>query len=112
MVYKVIFISALIALLLVKIKDISLRQNLNSFRERRLLISGGLLILFLITALLFPYPASLYWFIVSAVLFVASSISFDIMKVELKRLNTLTIKDQIQNVLFYLLIIITTTIYL
>lgn len=112
MLFKVIFISALIALLLVKIKDISLRQNLNTFKERRLLLSGGLLILFLITSLLFPYPDSIYWFIVSAVLLVASSVSFDIMKIEIKRLNTLRKKDRILNVLFYSLIIVTTALYL
>ena len=112
MVYNLIFISTIVAFITIKLKDISLRQNLNDDKERRLLLSGGLVILFLMSSAVLPFPESLYWFFVLGILFTICLISFDIVKMEWRRFLKLEKKKQVINVLFYSLLVVFTTIFI
>lgn len=112
MVYDLIFISVIVAFITIKLKDISLRQNLNTNKERRLLLSGGLVILFLMSTAVLPFPQSLYWFIVLGILFTVCLVSFDIIKLEWKRLLRLNKKDRLVNLLFYSLLIVFINIFI
>ena len=112
MVYNLIFISTIVAFITIKLKDISLRQNLNNDKERRLLLSGGLVILFLMSSAVLPFPESLYWFLVLGILFTICLISFDIVKMEWRRFLKLEKKKRVINVLFYSLLVVYTTIFI
>ncbi|MEO1031274.1 MAG: hypothetical protein AAFX55_07700 [Bacteroidota bacterium] len=89
-----------------------MRNNLNPSNEKRVLIAGVLLVIFLITNATLPYPESLYWFIGLGVVFVSTVLTFNVLKKEMKRFLSLDAKDKIVNVLFYSLLIIVTNIYL
>ena len=112
MIYNLIFISTIVAFITIKLKDISLRQNLNDDKERRLLLSGGLVILFLMSSAVLPFPESLYWFFVLGILFTICLISFDIVKMEWRRFLKLEKKKRVINVLFYSLLVVFTTIFI
>jgi len=112
MINEIIFISVIVAFITIKLKDISIRQKLNESKERRLLLSGGLIMLFLLSSAVLPFPQSLYWFIVLGLFFTVVLISFDIIKLEWKRQLLLPVKDRVINVLFYSLLFTFINIYL
>ncbi|WP_422106886.1 hypothetical protein [Winogradskyella sp.] len=112
MIFTLVFLTAVIALIVSKTKTIVLRNNLNPSNEKRVLIAGVLLVIFLITNATLPYPESLYWFIGLGVVFVSTVLTFNVLKKEMKRFLSLDAKDKIVNVLFYSLLIIVTNIYL
>ncbi|WP_370003454.1 hypothetical protein, partial [Winogradskyella sp.] len=92
--------TVIIALIVSKTRAIVLRNNLDDISEKRLLITGGLLILFLITNVTLPYPESLYWFIGLGIVFTGIILSFNVLKKEYKRFLSLSTKSKIVNVLF------------
>jgi hypothetical protein len=94
------------------LRDISLRNNLSDKSESRLLIAGGLVVLFLITNATLPYPQSLYWFLFLGVLLVGSVLCLDILKKEALRFKNLKTKEVVVNVLFYSLFAVTTQLYI
>jgi len=112
MIYDVVFVTLIVAFITVKLKDISLRHQLNDSKERRLLLSGGLVILFLLSWLVFPFPESLYWFIVLGITFTIVLVAFDIIQLEWQRLLRLKVKDRIINVLFYSLLAIVVNLFI
>lgn len=112
MIYELIFISTIVALISIKLKDISLRHKLSSNKERRLLLSGGLVILFLLSTVFFPFPESLYWFIVLGLSFAVILMSLDIIKLELMRQRTLPVQKRVTNLLFYTLFIVFVNIWI
>lgn len=112
MTFTIVFLTAITALIVSKIRAIVLRNNLDDVNEKRLLITGGLLILFLITNVTLPYPESLYWFIGLGIVFTGIILSFNVLKKEYKRFLSLSTKSKIVNVLFYSLLLVVTNIYL
>jgi amino acid transporter len=112
MTFTIVFLTVIIALIVSKTRAIVLRNNLDDLSEKRLLITGGLLILFLITNVTLPYPESLYWFIGLGIVFTGIILSFNVLKKEYKRFLSLSTKSKIVNVLFYSLLIVVTNIYL
>ncbi len=112
MSFTVVFLVIISSLIFLKLRDISVRNNLTVNSEKRLLISGSLVILFLITNATLPYPQSLYWFIFIGVMLIGSILCLDILKREALRFKNLKTKDLIMNVLFYSLFIIVTHIYI
>lgn len=112
MTFTIVFLSLVIALIIGKIRAVVLRNNLDAKNEKRVLITGVLLILFLITNVTLPYPQSLYWFIGLGVIFSGLILSFNTLKKEISRFSNLNAKDKIINVLFYSLLIFVTHIYL
>ncbi|WP_370012491.1 hypothetical protein [Winogradskyella sp.] len=112
MTFTIVFLTVIIALIVSKTRAIVLRNNLDDISEKRLLITGGLLILFLITNVTLPYPESLYWFIGLGIVFTGIILSFNVLKKEYKRFLSLSTKSKIVNVLFYSLLIVVTNIYL
>ncbi|MBO3117986.1 hypothetical protein J4050_14610 [Winogradskyella sp. DF17] len=112
MTFTIVFLTVITTFILFKIKTISERQQLNSKVEKRLFISGILLVLFIITNATLPYPESLYWFIVLGVLTVIGVLSFDVVKKELHRFKLLSLKDRVTNVAFYGLLITVTTLFI
>ena len=106
MTFTIVFLTVIIALIVSKTRAIVLRNNLDDLSEKRLLITGGLLILFLITNVTLPYPESLYWFIGLGIVFTGIILSFNVLKKEYKRFLSLSTKSKIVNVLFYSLLII------
>ena len=112
MSFTVVFLVIISSLIFLKLRDISVRNNLTVNSEKRLLISGSLVILFLITNATLPYPQSLYWFIFLGVMLIGSILCLDILKREALRFKNLKTKDLIMNVLFYSLFIIVTHIYI
>ncbi len=112
MTFTIVFLVIISSLIFSKLKDISLRNNLNVKDEKRLLIAGGLVILFVITNLTLPYPQSLYWFIFLGVMLVSSVLCFDIIKKEAVRFKSLKTKDRIINTLFYSLFIVAMHLYI
>ncbi|MFC0603273.1 hypothetical protein [Winogradskyella pulchriflava] len=112
MTFTIVFLTLIIALIVSKTKTIVLRNNLDAKNEKRVLITGVLLVIFLITNATLPYPQSLYWFIGLGVLFTGAILSYKVLKVEFKRFLSLNAKDKIVNVMFYSLLIVVTNIYL
>ena len=112
MTFTIVFLTAIISLILSKTRAIVLRNNLDAKNEKRVLITGVLLIIFLITNVTLPYPQSLYWFIGLGVVSIGVILSFNVLKREVKRFLSLNTKDKIVNVLFYSLLIVVTNIYL
>ena len=112
MIFSIIFIAIISSLILAKLRDVSVRNNLNLKSEKRLLVAGGLLILFLITNITLPYPQSLYWFLLLGVILIGSVLCLDILKKEIVRFKNLKTKDMLVNVLFYSLFIIVTNLYI
>jgi hypothetical protein len=110
MTFTIAFLISITAFILFKIKTISKRQNLKPNLEQRLVVSGILLIIFIVTHATLPYPESLYWFIVLGILAVISILSFEVIKKELQRFNRLSLKDRATNVVFYSLLVTVTTI--
>ena len=111
MTFTIIFLTAIIALIVSKTRAIVLRNDLDAKAEKRVLITGVLIVLFLITNATLPYPQSLYWFISLGVLFVGSILSYNVLRLELKRFWSLSSKDKIINVFFYSFVIVVTNIY-
>ena len=112
MTITIVFLTAIIALIASKMRTITLRNNLSSKSENRLLITGVLIALFLVTNATLPYPQSLYWFIALGVICVGSILSFDVIIKEGKRFMVLKAKDKVLNVLFYSLLVIVTNVYI
>ena len=112
MVYTIIFISIIIGLILIKMRDISKRNNLQEKDEKKLVIAGALLILFLITNVTLPYPQSMYWFVFAGIILVGSLLCVNILKNEAKKFKKLKFKDQLLNVLFYSLFFTVIHIYI
>ncbi|WP_111682463.1 hypothetical protein [Winogradskyella tangerina] len=112
MTFTIVFLSAIIALIISKTTSIVKRNNLSASSEKRVLIAGVLLTLFLLTNVTLPYPESLYWFIGLSVVFVSFILTFSVLKQELKRFLNLKLQDKIVNVLFYSLLLVVTNIYL
>jgi hypothetical protein len=112
MTFTIIFLVIISSLIFSKLKDVSLRNNLNGTDEKRLLIAGGLVILFLITNVTLPYPQSLYWFLFLGVILVGSVLCSHIIKKELIRFKNLDAKDRILNVVFYSLFVVVTHLYI
>ncbi len=79
MTFTIVFLTVIIALIVSKTRAIVLRNNLDDISEKRLLITGGLLILFLITNVTLPYPESLYWFIGLGIVFTGIILSFNVL---------------------------------
>ncbi|MEN8885203.1 MAG: hypothetical protein ABF246_02320 [Winogradskyella sp.] len=107
-----IFITAISVLIVFKLRDISLRNKLSLNEEKRLVIAGGLFILFFVTNITLPYPQSLYWFIFTGIALVSFVLSFGILKKEIKRLKTLKTKDVIINVAVYSLFFVVIHLYI
>lgn len=112
MTFTIVFLTAIVALIVSKTRTIILRNNLDSKNEKRVLITGTLIVLFLITNATLPYPQSLYWFIALGVVSTSSILSFNVIKREFKRFLALETKDRVVNVLFYSLLIIVTNLYI
>ncbi len=112
MIFTIVFLTAIITLITSKIRTIVLRNNLDAKNEKRILITGVLVVLFLITSATLPYPESLYWFLGLGVVFTSIILSYSVVKIELKRFLALKTKDKVVNVLFYSLLIVVTNIYL
>ena len=112
MTFTTLFITAISSLLFIKLRTISLRNNLNPMEDKRLIISASLIILFLITKVTLPYPDSLYWFIVLGVFLTSFAICYDIVKLELARFKALKVENKILNVLFYSLFIVVTHLFI
>ena len=112
MTFTLGFLSAIIALIISKTTSIVRRNNLSASSEKRVLIAGVLLILFLITNVTLPYPESLYWFIGLGVVGVSVILTFSVLRKEIKRFLALNLRDKIVNVTFYSLLIVVTNIYL
>ncbi|WP_299112360.1 hypothetical protein [uncultured Winogradskyella sp.] len=112
MTFTIVFLTAIITLIASKTRTIVLRNNLDTKKEKRILITGVLLALFLITNATLPYPQSLYWFIGLGVAFTSIILSYSVVKIEIKRFLSLKTKDKIVNILFYSLLIVITNIYL
>ncbi|WP_296383905.1 hypothetical protein [Winogradskyella sp.] len=112
MTFTIVFIVIISSLIFFKLRDVSLRNNLNVKDEKRLLIAGGLVVLFLITNMTLPYPQSLYWFIFLGVILIGSVICSDIIKKELIRFKNLKTKDMVVNILFYSLFITVIHLYI
>ncbi len=112
MTFTIIFLVIISTLIFSKLRDISLRNNLNDKSEKRLIITGGLIVLFLVTNITLPYPQSLYWFLFLGVVLVSAVICSDIIKKELVRFKNLKTKDMIVNVVFYSLFIVVTHLYI
>ena len=111
MAYTIIVLSIICTLIIVKLKDITLRNKLNDKDEKRLLIAGSLLILFFVTKVTLPYPESLYWFLFLSVIGIGSILCIDILKIEFKRFRKLKTKDMILNIAFYCLFIVVTHLF-
>jgi hypothetical protein len=112
MSFTIVFLIIISSLIFLKLRDVSLRNNLTANSEKRLLISGSLVILFFITNATLPYPQSLYWFIFVGVMLIGFALCLHILKKETIRFKNLKTKDMIMNVLFYSLFIIITQIYI
>ncbi len=112
MTYTIVFLIIITALIIIKLKAISLRNNLNSSSENRLLIPASLIIIFLATNLTLPYPQSLYWFIALGIIAVGIILSFDVVKKEYRRFTALKKRERIINVLFYGLLFVVTNLYI
>ena len=112
MTFTIVFLTLIIALIVTKIRTIVLRNNLDTKNEKRLLITGVLIIIFFITNATLPYPQSLYWFIGLGVVFTGIILSYNVLKTEFRRFLNLTTKDKLVNVLFYSLLIVVTNIFL
>lgn len=112
MTFTIVFLTAIVALIVSKTRTIILRNNLDSKNEKRVLITGSLIVLFLITNATLPYPQSLYWFIALGVVSTSSILSFNVIKREFKRFMALETKDRVVNILFYSLLIIVTNLYI
>lgn len=112
MTFTIVFLTAIVALIVSKTRSIILRNNLDSKNEKRVLITGSLIVLFLITNATLPYPQSLYWFIALGVVSTSSILSFTVIKREFKRFMALETKDRVVNILFYSLLIIVTNLYI
>ncbi|WP_296311866.1 hypothetical protein [Winogradskyella sp. UBA3174] len=110
--FTIIFIIIITTLIIFKVRDISQRNDLNIKEEKRLLITGGLFILFFITNITLPYPQSLYWFIFLGIVIIASVLSFNVIKKELKRFKLLKTKDVLLNLCFYSLFFIVMHLYI
>jgi hypothetical protein len=112
MTFTIIFLVIISSLIFLKLRDVSLRNNLNIKSEKRLLISGGLIILFLITNATLPYPQSLYWFLSLGIALIVGILCFGILKREFIRFKNLKTKDRLVNLLFYSLFIVVTHLYI
>lgn len=112
MTFTLVFLTIIISLIVSKTKTIVHRNNLDSKNEKRVLIAGVLLALFLITNVTLPYPQSLYWFIGLGVMSTALILTYNVLRREFKRFLGLSTKDKVVNVLFYSLLIVITNIYL
>jgi len=111
MIFNIVFLVLIISLVIVKTRTIVLRNNVDPKNEKRILISGVLIVLFIITNATLPYPESLYWFIGLGVIFTSLILSYKILGSEFKRFIYLQPKDKIVNVLFYTLVVVVTSIY-
>jgi len=111
MINTIIFISIIIGLIIIKMGDISKRNNLQAKDEKKLVMAGALLILFLITNVTLPYPKSLYWFMFISVILVGCLLCMKILKIEAKKFKKLKFRDQVLNVLFYSLFFVVIHIY-
>ncbi|WP_426431708.1 hypothetical protein ACPX19_04325 [Winogradskyella sp. HB-48] len=112
MTFTTVFLAAIIALIIRKTRDIVLRNNLDSKKEKHFVIASTLLILFLVTNATLPYPESLYWFIGMGIVSAISILSYSVIKKEFKRFIALNTKEKVQNILFYSLLVVVTNIYL
>lgn len=112
MTFTIVFLVIISSLIFLKLGDVAKRNNLTGNGEKRLLFSGGLVVLFLITNVTLPYPQSLYWFIFLSVLLTSILLCFDILKIETLRFKNLKVKDRIMNALFYSLFVVITHIFL
>ena len=108
----IVFLMLISSLIFFKLRDISLRNNLSIKSERRLLVAGGLFVLFLITNATLPYPQSLYWFLFLGVLLVGSVLCLDILKKEALRFKNLKKKEVVVNILFYSLFLVISQLYI
>lgn len=107
----IVFLVTISSLIFLKMRDVSLRNNLNAESENRLLIASGLVSLFLVTKATLLYPQSIYWFLFFGVLLVVSVLCFDILKKEVLRFKKLKTKQMVTNVLFYSLYFIVIQLY-
>ena len=107
-----IFLVLISSLIFLKLRDVSRRNNLNVKSENRLLFSGGLVSLFVITNATLPYPQSLYWFLFLGVLLLGVVLCLNTVKKEVLRFKSLRTKDRVMNVLFYSLFIVLIHIYI
>lgn len=112
MVFSIVFLAVIITLLFSKLKDISLRNKLNTQEDKRLIIAGMLIVLFLTSSILLPYPESIYWFAFIGVILTGFILCFDILKAEMRRFEKLNVKDKLTNILFYSLMVIVIHIYI
>lgn len=112
MTFTTVFLIGIIVLIIAKTRDIVLRNNLDTKKEKRLLMASILLILFLVTNATLPYPESLYWFIGLGIVFTTSMLSYGVIKKEFTRFMALGTKEKVQNILFYSLLVAVTNIYL
>ena len=112
MTFTIVFLAIISGSIFLKLRDISLRNDLTVNSEKRLLISGILVVLFLVTSATFPYPQSIYWFLCLSVLLIGSLLCLDILKKEVVRFKNLKTKEMIMNILFYSLFIVITQIYI
>ena len=112
MTYAIVFLIAITTLIITKLRAISLRNNLDSFSEKKLLVTASLTVIFLATNLTLPYPQSLYWFIILGIIAVGSILSFNVIKKEFHRFMELKPQDRVINVLFYGLLFVVTNIYI
>lgn len=112
MTFTIVFLVIISSLIFIKLRDVSLRNNLNVYNKNRLLIAGGLVSLFLITNATLPYPQSLYWFLFLGVLLLGVLLCLNTVKKEVLRFKRLKTKDMVLNVVFYSLFIVFMHLYI
>lgn len=112
MIFAVVFLSIITTLIAYKVRAIIKRNNLETKSEKRVLVISILLVLFIITNITLPYPQSLYWFIGLGLVICSIILSFDVIKIELRRFKSLSPKTKVTNVLYYSLAIVVTHILL
>ena len=112
MSFTTLFLIFISIFILFKTSVIAKRNKLNEGKEKGIFIIACLIIALIITDVMFLYPQWLYWSVFSVLTTVGVVFLSDVIKQEYHRFVKMSFKDQIQNILFYNLLVIITTIYL
>ena len=112
MSFTTLFLIFISTFILFKTTIIAKRNELNEKKEKGIFIIASLIIALIITGVILPYPQWLYWSVFSVLTTIGIVFLSDVVKQEYYRFAKMSFKDQIQNILFYNLLIVVTTIYL
>ena len=112
MSFTILFLTFISIFILFKSSIIAKRNRLSQRKEKGIFIIASLIIAFIITSVILSYPQWLYWSVFSGLIITGFILLSSVVKQEYQRFMKLSIKDQIQNILFYNLLIVVATIYL